>query len=77
MVDNDDYHFKFFRSCHNESSVDAKHTDNELRVVKEKVRNYGKCLKHKSNKQVFADLLIQGLSPSVFGEHTVDMGYMI
>lgn len=44
MVDNDDYHFKFFRSCHNESSVDAKHTDKELRVVKEKVRNYGKML---------------------------------
>lgn len=44
MVDNDDYHFKFFRSYHNESSVDAKHTDKELHVVKEKVRNYGKML---------------------------------
>ena len=42
MVDNNDNHFKFFRSCHNESSVDAKHTDKELHVVKEKVRNYGK-----------------------------------
>lgn len=44
MVDNNDNHFKFFRSCNNESSVDAKHTDKELRVVKEKVRNYGKML---------------------------------
>ena len=44
MVDNDDYHFKFFRSCLNESSVDAKHTDTELCVVKEKVRNYVEML---------------------------------
>lgn len=44
MVDNNDNHFKFFRSYHNESSVDAKHTNKELRVVKEKVRNYGEML---------------------------------
>ena len=41
MVDNNDNHFKFFHSYHNESSDDAKHTDKQLCVVKEKVWNYG------------------------------------
>ena len=44
MVDNSDNHFKVFRSYDNESSVDAKHTDTELCVVKEKVRNYVEML---------------------------------
>ena len=40
MVDNNNNHFKFFSSYDNESSVDAKHIDTELCVVKEKVQNY-------------------------------------
>ena len=43
MVDNSDNHFKFC-SYVNESSVDANHTDTELYVVKEKVRNYVEML---------------------------------
>jgi hypothetical protein len=42
----------------------------KLYVVKEKVRNHT----HISNKKVLADPLTKGLPPSVFTEHTVDMG---
>jgi hypothetical protein len=47
----------------------------KLYVVKEKVRNHTKSIEHKSNKQVLADPLTKGLSPNVFREHTIDMGF--
>jgi hypothetical protein len=46
----------------------------KLYVVKEKVRNHTKSIEHISNKKVFTDPLTKGLPPSVFREHTVDMG---
>jgi hypothetical protein len=46
----------------------------KLYVVKEKVRNHTKSIEHISNEQVLADPRTKGLPPSVFGEHTVDMG---
>jgi hypothetical protein len=33
-----------------------------------------KYSEHKRNRQVFADMLVEGLPPSVFREHIVDMG---
>jgi hypothetical protein len=46
----------------------------KLYVVEEKVRNHTKSIECKSDKQVLADPLTEGLPPSVFREHTVDMG---
>ena len=53
---------------------DARHIDIKVYVVEKKVRNHNQSIEHKSNKKVLADLLTKGLPPSVFGEHTVDMG---
>ena len=33
-----------------------------------------KCIMNINNRQVFVDSLIKGLPPSVYREHTVDMG---
>ena len=46
----------------------------KLYVVKEKIWNHTKSIEHKSNKQVLANPRTKGLPPSVFREHTVDMG---
>jgi hypothetical protein len=46
----------------------------KLYVVKEKVQNHTESIERKSNKQVLADPLTKDLSPSMFREHTVDMG---
>ena len=42
--------------------------------MKEIVQNHIESIEHISNQQVVAYPLIKGLPPSVFEEHTVDMG---
>ena len=46
----------------------------KLYVVKEKARNHTKSIEHISNKQLLTGPRTKGLPPSVFREHTVDMG---
>ena len=66
-----------FRSYDNESSVVPNTLTQSYALLRRKSGIMLKCLEHESNRQVFADLLIKGLPPSVLGEHTVDMGFMV
>jgi hypothetical protein len=53
----------------------AKHIDIKvIRCKGESPKSYQKGIEHISDKKVLADSLTKGLPPSVFREHTVDMG---
>ena len=72
MVDNNDHLSIIF--LWQRVNCAAKYIDNKLYVVKEKVRNHDEMHCEYRWQKVFADPLIKGLPPSVYREHTVDMG---
>ena len=61
-------------SYDNESSVVPNTLTQKLYVVKEKVRNHDEMHCEYKLQKVSADPLAKGLPPSVYREHTVDMG---
>jgi hypothetical protein len=62
--------------CENELVVlyVAKHINIKFYVVKEKIKDQAISLEHISTKKMIADLLMKGLSPSVFREHLAGLG---
>jgi hypothetical protein len=69
--------------CDNESAVLYTHNNKKIKavrhinirfyVVKEKIQDQTISLDHISTKNMIVDLLMNGLSPSVFKEHLADM----
>ena len=77
MVDNSDNYFKSFAPMTTSQVLMPNTLTQSYTLLRRKSGIMLKCLEHESNRHVFADLLIKGLPPSVFGEHTVDMGFMV
>jgi hypothetical protein len=69
--------------CDNESAVLYTHNNKKIKavrhinirfyIVKEKIQDQTISLDHISTKNIIVDLLMNGLSPSVFKEHLADM----
>ena len=77
MVDNIDNYFKSFAPMTTSQVLLPNTLTQSYTLLRRKSGIMLKCFEHESNRQVFADLLIKGLPPSGFGEHTVDMGFMV
>ena len=77
MVDNSDNYFKSFAPMTTSQVLVPNTLTQSYTLLRRKSGIMVKCLEHESNRQVFPDLLIKGLPPSAFGEHTVDIGFMV
>jgi hypothetical protein len=58
----------------NKKTKAAKHINIRFYVVKKKIQDQTISLEHISTKKIIMDPLTNGLPPSVFREHLVDMG---